>query len=193
MIVVPAFAHRKGCQEPVVARIVARDVAFLSPYVGERVDAEGGVIHQYGTPEEPDNKARPSADQQAENGKNDRGHPFVPVQPHQFRIAREVGNLHEVGRVVPGGEDPPDMAVQETLVTGRMDVLYSVGMQMMVPVLCGPPQHTALRGTLRQGGKHKLSGAAGRVGAMREVSVISGPNGENSQPVKRDADRNRLP
>src|SRR5262249_42205663 len=79
------------------------------------------------------------------------------------------------------------------LVARRMDVVGSVGMPMVVPVLGGPPQYAALRRALRERSEHELGDAAGRVGAVREVSMISGPDGEDSQPIKPDADRNRLP
>jgi hypothetical protein len=92
-----------------------------------------------------------------------------------------------------GGENPTNMTVQEAFPARRMDVLDGVGVQMVVPVLSGPPQDTALCRALRQRSEHKLGGEAGCVGAARKVSMVPGPDGEDSQPVKRDAGRNRLP
>ena len=47
-----------------------------------------------------------------------------------------------------GGEDPADMGVEEALVAGRVDVVFGVGMQVMVAVLGGPPEHALLRRAL---------------------------------------------
>src|SRR5260370_42490960 len=74
-----------------------------------------------------------------------------------------------------------------------MDIVDGVGMQMVMPVLGGPPQDTALGRALRQRGEHELGDAARCVGAVRKVSMVAGPDGEDPQPVKRDADRNCLP
>jgi hypothetical protein len=115
------------------------------------------------------------------------------VQPHQFRKTREVGDLDEVGRVMLGREDPTDMAIQEAFLAGRMNVVDGVGMQMVMPVLGGPPQDTALGRALSQRGEHELGDAAGCVGAVGKVSMVPGSDGEDSQPVKPDTDRNRLP
>src|SRR5262245_25208401 len=115
------------------------------------------------------------------------------MQPHQLGIAREIGNLDEVGLAVTASKDPADMAVPEALVARRMNVALGVGKQVMMAVLGGPPQHALLRGALRQQGKNELEGAAGREGAMREVAMIAGPDGEDAQPIEHEANGNRLP
>src|SRR5262245_32145903 len=115
------------------------------------------------------------------------------MQPHQLGIAREIGNLDEVGLAVTASKDPADMAVPEALVARRMNVALGVGKQVMMAVLGGPPQHALLRGALRQQGENELEGAAGREGAMREVAMIAGTDGEDAQPIEHKANGNRLP
>src|SRR5262245_53905169 len=46
MVVVPALAHGEYGQQPVVARVVAGDIALAAAHMRERVDAERGVIDQ---------------------------------------------------------------------------------------------------------------------------------------------------
>src|SRR4029434_6986514 len=105
----------------------------------------------------------------------------------------EIGDLDAVGLAVTAREDPADMAVPEALVSRRMNVALGVGMQVMVAVLGGPPQHALLGGALRQQGENELECAAGRKGAMREVAMIAGPDGEDAPPIEHDADRHLLP
>ena len=72
VVVVPALAHGEEGEQPVVAGVVAGHVALAAVHMGERVDAEGGVIDRDRAPEEADDQARPAADQEAETRKDDR-------------------------------------------------------------------------------------------------------------------------
>ena len=161
--------------------------------MGERVDAEGRVIDQHGAPEEAHHQARPAADEKTDHAQHDGRHELVPVQPHQLGIAGEIGDLYEIGGVVPAGKDPAQMAVDEPGVARRMHVLVGIRMQVMVPMLGRPPQHALLRGALRQDREHELEGAAGRIGAVREIAVIARADREDAQPVEHHADDHRLP
>ena len=66
-------------------------------------------------------------------------------------------------------------------------------MQVMMAMLGRPPEHALLGRALGQEGEHELERAAGRVGAMREIAMIAGADGEHPQPIERDAERDRLP
>ncbi len=90
-------------------------------------------------------------------------------------------------------EDPPHMAIDKSLVAGRMHVGLGVRVQVMMPMLGGPPQHALLRRRLRQHREHELECAAGREGAMGEIAVIAGADREDPQPVEHEADRDRRP
>src|SRR3569832_2280636 len=95
------------------------------------------------------------------------------MQPQQLRIGREIADLHEIGRIVLAIEDPADMAVQEAALTRRMHVQLGVGMQMMVAMLGGPPQHALLGSALRKAGQNELKHPAGGKSLMREIAVVA--------------------
>ena len=71
VVVVPALAEREECKEPVVAGVVARDVALAADNMRQRIDAESGVIEQDGAPEEADDEAGPAADEERRHGHDD--------------------------------------------------------------------------------------------------------------------------
>src|SRR5882757_4988242 len=66
-------------------------------------------------------------------------------------------------------------------------------MQMMMPVFGGPPQNALLRTALSEKCQDELKQSAGGVGPVRKVPVIPRPDREHAEPIKRDANRNRLP
>ena len=115
------------------------------------------------------------------------------MQPHQLGIAREIGDLDEIGCVMLAGEDPPQVTVEKAPVARRVHVVLGVGVQMVMPVLGRPPQHALLGRALRQYGEDELECTAGQVGAMREVSMVSCADRKDAQPVKHRADCDRLP
>src|SRR5262245_43669091 len=90
-------------------------------------------------------------------------------------------------------EDPAHVAVQKTLVPRRMHVVLGIRMQMVMAMLGRPPQHALLQRALRQHREHELERPAGRIGAMREVAVVSGPDGEDARPVEHDTDDEGVP
>jgi hypothetical protein len=82
MIVVPALAHRKKRQEPVVAGIISRHIPLASANMREGIDAKGCVIDENRAPKESDYKARPPGNNKAQNRKSERRQQFMLVQPH---------------------------------------------------------------------------------------------------------------
>jgi hypothetical protein len=74
-----------------------------------------------------------------------------------------------------------------------MHVVLGVGMQVMVAMLGGPPQHALLHAALRHEGQDELKRPAGRIGAVREIAMVAGPDEEDAHPIERDADHQRLP
>jgi hypothetical protein len=65
----------------------------------------------------------------------------VLVQPHQFRIAGEIGDLDQIRRIVLAGKNPAEMTVDEALVPRRVDVGLRIRMQVMMAML-GCPHST---------------------------------------------------
>src|SRR5262249_15754080 len=119
--------HSEKCQQPIVAGLITCDKAFASAHVGKRVDAEGGVIDRDRAPEKPYHQHGPSADQEAKNAECDGGNELVLVEPHQLRITGKIGDIHEIGAVMAAGKNPSQMAVDKSLVAGRMHVTCGIG------------------------------------------------------------------
>ncbi|HJY05246.1 MAG TPA: hypothetical protein VJ323_02960 [Bryobacteraceae bacterium] len=156
VIVVPAFTHGEECEQPVVARIVAGDIAYAPTHMRKRIDAKRGVIDQYGTPEETNHQAGPSASNKTEDSQSQRWPLFELVQESQFWITREIRHFRQISTIVSASKDPSDMAVKEAFVPWGMRVVLSVGMQMVMPVHRGPPENAFLCARLRGEGKHEL-------------------------------------
>ena len=64
-----------------------------------------------------------------------------------------------------------------------MEVIVSVGVQVMVAVFGGPPEDALLSGRLRQKCQRKLEAATSTVGSVREISMITRSDRENAKPV----------
>src|SRR5680860_646642 len=139
VVVVPTFAHGEQSKEPVVARIVASHIARAAAYVSKRIDTERCVINENGAPQETDHQARPSCSKEAQGCESQRWQELKPMKKSQFRQAGEIRNLTQIGGIVPPSKDPSDMAVKEALVAGGMRIVLGVGMQMVMPMHCGPP------------------------------------------------------
>ena len=90
-------------------------------------------------------------------------------------------------------ENPADMAVDEALMARRMHVVFGVRMQMVVPMFGGPPQHALLGGALREKREDELKHPAGRIGAVREIAMISGLIANIRNQYSDDAYGDRLP
>ena len=90
----------KIASSQVVAGIVTGDVALAAADMGERIDAERGVVDEHRAPDEADDEAGPAGNEETEDGEGDRRNHFVFVQPHQLGIARQIRNLGQVGLVM---------------------------------------------------------------------------------------------
>ena len=150
------------------------------------------MIDEHRAPQEADDETGPAREEKAQAGKEHARKDLEFVQPHQFGIARQIRYFGEIGLVVLPGKDPPQMAVDETVVPRRMHVVPGVGMQMVMAVLGGPPDDALLRGGLGQERKDELKRSARRIGAVREIAMIAGADGEDAQPIERDAKDQRL-
>jgi hypothetical protein len=112
----------------------------------QRIDAERGVVDEHRAPQVPYNETGPSPTEKAETGKGDGRRQLPSVQPDQLGIARQIGNLRQVGPIVSASENPTDMAVEKPVLPRRMDVLLGIRMQVVLAVLGSPPKN-ALLGT----------------------------------------------
>src|SRR5687767_8515577 len=74
-----------------------------------------------------------------------------------------------------------------------MNVLFGIGMKVVVTVFCRPPEDTLLSGGLRQKREQELECPAGRIGAMRKVSMVARADCEHTQPIQPYSNRRGLP
>ena len=58
------------------------------------------------------------------------------------------------------------MGKPESSLQRRMAIFFLVRVLMVMPMMCGPPEHALLRRCHGQAGQDKLEGSAGLVGAM---------------------------
>ena len=75
---------------------------------------------------------------------------------HQLGAARQIRNLGQVRRVMLPSENPPQMAVDEALAAGRMDVLLGIRMQVVMPVLGSPHMTRSARESRSQSGFNSI-------------------------------------
>lgn len=73
----------------------------------------------------------------------------------------------------------------------RVQVFFLVGMLVVVPVMCRPPEWTALGSTGPQNGKDQLRGTAGLEGFMGKVTVIKARDGEHPKDKKAECECHR--
>src|SRR5689334_5462606 len=74
-----------------------------------------------------------------------------------------------------------------------MDVPPGIRMQMVMPMLRGPPQHAFLSRALCEECEHELECPAGRVGTVREIAMIPAGYRKHAQPIQGDTNGNRFP
>ena len=124
------------------------------------------MVDQDRTPKEADHEPSPPTEYETQRAQGDRRQQFVLVQPHQLRKPRQIAYSSQIGGIVPPGENPADVAVKESVLRWRMNILFGIRMKMMMSVFCGPPENALLRRRLGEQGEQELKRPAGRVGAM---------------------------
>ncbi len=115
------------------------------------------------------------------------------MQPAQLGIARQVLDLDQVGVGVAPVEDPADVGMEDAALARGMQVVGRVGIKVVMPVLGRPPQDALLPRALGQGRQQELIDAAGRVGPVREITVVAPGHREHAHPVERHPQGHGLP
>src|SRR4029079_4665388 len=146
-----------------------------------------------GAPQEPDHETGPARQEKAKAGKEYGPKDLEFVQPHQLRVAPHIRYFGGIWFRVLTGEYPSEMAIDETVVPRRMHVVPGIGIQMVMPVLRSPPDDALLRSGLGHEREDELEGPARRIGPVREIAMIACADGEDAQPIERDANSERLP
>ena len=191
MIVVPALAQGQQRQQPVVARLIAGDVAPPADQVGQRVDAECRVPQRHRAPAEADDQSGPARDRPARHAEQDRRQVGMPIEPSQLLVSAQVADGFVVGHLVAGHEDPADMRVEEAAHDRRMHVGLGVRVSVVPAVHGGPPQRSALGRGLCHEGEAELQDPARPERAMREIAVIARPDGEDAHQIEQQAEHHR--
>ena len=88
-------------------------------------------------------------------------------------------------------EDPAEVTIEKAVVARRVHVFLRVGEEMVLAMLGRPPEDALLRRALRNNSEDELESPARFVGAVRKITVVASANGENAQPVERDAKNDR--
>jgi hypothetical protein len=82
-------------------------------------------------------------------------------------------------------QEPAHVAPQEAALHRRVHVRTLVRMRMMMAMMRGPPDRSALHGGGAEHREDELTGARGLERAMREVAVIKTGDGEHAYRVER--------
>src|SRR5271165_6919708 len=122
VIIVPAFAKGEEGEEPIVLAGVRRLITDRAEEVRERIDGKGVVPEENGAEAEAPDEERPSADEQEDDGKRDRGNDVVFVQPAQFGILREVADVVQARLVVLIGDNPANVGPEEAKEGRRVQI-----------------------------------------------------------------------
>ena len=198
VVVVPALAERDEREERIVAAVVVRVVAAPSPAMRERVDRDGGVEQHDGRHEEaPDEHLRrarpelgmvalqPAAPQEQRRRERDRHEHVEAIEQAQLGEALEVAHARAVGAEAGAREEPAHVAAQEARAR-RMRIVLGVGVAMVVAVVRGPPERSALHAARADHAEHELHDARRAERAVREVAVVERGDREHAQRVQRE-------
>ncbi|KAG1441034.1 hypothetical protein G6F57_018834 [Rhizopus arrhizus] len=198
VVVVPAFAKGKQGQPEVVAAVIAGLEAAAAESMRQRVDGHGGMEqHDGGNEEAPDQQlrsrgvqARRPALQRGAEGIQRRGEQYgnrgvEAIQPTQFREARQVGDARKVRGEGFAGQEPAHVAPPEAMAGGRMQILFIVGVAVMVAMVRGPPQRSALHAGGPDDSEYELHRSRRLEGAMRKIAVVERGDREHAHGIER--------
>jgi hypothetical protein len=111
----------------------------------------------------------------------------------------ELGKLHEIFDELVAGLDelsaqhPSYVSPPQSIEPRWMDILFGVGMLVVMSVVRGPPNRAFLRRCGSEKRQHKLEPTARLIASVREVSVIDPCNGEHPHDIEDKAHGNRCP
>ena len=187
MVVVPAFPQSDEGEHPIVLAGVRGREAAIAENVGERVDGERAMPEKRSAEAESPSKQGPATDEQEGNSQDGGRKQVILVQPAKLGEFGEVADVVETGFIILIGKNPADMRPPEAEERGGMEIVFLVGVAVVMPVMSSPPENAFLRGGHGHPGDDELKPAAGLKGAVREVAVVTGSNKEHAHFVQKDA------
>ena len=153
VVVMPTFPESQNGEDEAILAGLTGLITTATEEVAEGIDREGGVIEDHGAeaeaPEEVSKSTHCSAcHEEAKNegcdGKSHRWDEVVLVNEDEFRELGEILDAFSVILIVVWGKNPAHVRPVETLLFDRMDVVFLIGMLVMVAVMSGPPECTLL-------------------------------------------------
>lgn len=198
--VVVALAEGDESGDDVVAGAVAIVEGLVTEPVGQRVDAEGGLLDEEDAEDAGVDVATPPVTP-AETGnesREDQAHEeddleVVLVLPDNNGILVQVGDVGTANTLgVLLHDHPADVAVEQAL-ADAVGVLAGVGVTVVSAVVTAPPADGALNGTASNGGEEDAQGKPGRVRLVGPKTVVAGRDTETGPIVVHDSPDGRLP
>ena len=81
-------------------------------------------------------------------------------------------------------QEPPDLRTPKGAADGRVEIILSVGIEVMTAMMGRPPERPFLLGRRSQKGQKELENPAGSVGAVRKEPMKPGGDREHAHQVK---------
>src|SRR6185369_2763694 len=101
------------------------------------------------------------------------------VQENELGIFREIANLGVVGREIAAAGDPADVRPKETVHVWGVGVFRLIAVLVMVAVVVGPPERTALDGGAGEDREHELAETRGAIRFVREIPMMDAGDGKH--------------
>jgi len=193
VVVVPPFAECDESEKPIVLAGVGCREAPLAENVRERIDGESAVPEERGAEEETPGKQRQTTDEKHTDGERGWRNEVILVQPAKLGKFGEVADVVEARLIVPIRKNPADMGPPETEKRRRVEIVFLIGVTVVMTVVSGPPENAFLRGGHRHPGDDELEPASGLERPMREVAVVTGGDEEHAHFIGEQADERVIP
>src|SRR4029434_6270138 len=89
--------------------------------------------------------------------------------------------------------EPAHVTPEQTMPVRRVEVLWTVGVEVMMFVMSRPPQGAFLTGGACQHREQKLGSPGGLERLVRKIPVVETAQRDHSQGIKQEGDGNRRP
>lgn len=144
VIVVPAFTQREDGQDEGVFARFTRLIAALAKQMAKGIDGKRSVIKNHGANAEAPQESCPARDEVAGESEYRRRDEMILVYENKLREFGQI--LHALGviLIVIRSEDPAQMRPVKALLLHRVDVIWLIGVLMVMAMMGSPPQRAFL-------------------------------------------------
>src|SRR5450432_1748504 len=206
VVVMPSLAQRDDREPHVVAAGIPGLVALAPENVRQRIDGVGSVIDSNGGNEESPHQHLPSVGAQAgrraleqhsqqkdADPENGRHGDIETVQEAQLGVLEQILHPGKVRGKVFMRHEPPHVAPKESVLHRRMHVIRLIRVDMVVAMVCRPPNGPALHGRGAQQSEDELPDARSLEGAVRKIAMLEARDGEHPKEIEHHRDGQRHP